>query len=303
MSVARVIVNADDFGLSRGISDAVLTAHKDGILTSASLMANQAASEYAIGLLRQMHGVGVGVHLNLTAGRPVLAAGEVPSIVDGDGNFYRLPTLSRRLWRFQVSGVEIAAEFCAQIRWLKARGVVPVHADSHQHVHLYPAALSPFVGALQAEAISCARAPRCSVWPAGGPAGGPHEGALARRLAVQAYRTAVQLTVLSGFTSPHSRISFRSAERRDRTATARCWSAAFDNLPGDDFELTCHPGVAEAGFSESDGIAAQREEDLRALTSTDIRKAVERNGIHLIRYADLHTKTLRQERTSEVTAA
>lgn len=303
MNCARVIVNADDFGLSRGISDAVLTAHRSGILTSASIMANQCASEYAIGLLRQMPGLGVGVHLNLTAGRPVLPARDVPSLVDAQGDFFPLAALSHRLWSFGVRGAEIEAEFRAQIGWLKAHGVALVHADSHQHVHLYPAALGAFVRALRVEGIQSVRAPRCSVWPAKGPAGGPHEGPLARRLGVQAYRGMVQFTALRGFAMPHSRISFRAADRREQSAIVRCWSAALDNLPAADFELTCHPGFFSAGFSESDRIAAQRAEELRSLTSTDVKQAVERNGIHLIRYTDLYAERPQQERAVEVPAA
>jgi predicted glycoside hydrolase/deacetylase ChbG (UPF0249 family) len=303
MNSPRVIVNADDFGWSRGISDAVLAAHKHGILTSASLMANQPASEYAIELLRQMPGLGVGVHLNLTAGRPVLHVREVPSLVDADGNFYALGILARRLWQLQISTAEIEAEFRAQIRWLKARGVVPVHADSHQHVHLYPAALRSFARALKAEGVRCVRAPRCKVWPAAGRVGGPHEGPLARRLAVQGYRAAVQFTALRAFAKPHSRISFRAADRRDRTATTRCWITALDHLPLGDFELTCHPGIFEAGFSGSDRIAAQREEELRSLTSAALKNTVEKNGIRLVRYADLYAKTAQRGRTVEVSAA
>lgn len=303
MNRPRVIVNADDFGLSGGISDAVLTAYRCGILTSASIMANQAASEYAIELLRQMPGLGVGVHLNLTAGRPVLPARDVPSLVDANGDFYSLAVLARRLWSFGARSAEIEAEFRAQIRWLKVHGVVPIHVDSHQHVHFYPAALTAFVRAVKTEGIHCVRAPRCSVWPAKGPAGGPHEGPLARRLAVQAYRAMVQFTALRDFAMPHSRISFRAADRRDLSGIVRCWRTAFDNLPAADFELTCHPGLFSAGFSQSDRIAAQREKELTALTNTEIRKAVQRNRIQLIRYTDLHTEKPQQERAVEVTTA
>ncbi len=303
MKFPRVIVNADDFGLSRGICGAVLAAHEDGILTSVSLMANQPASEYAIELLRQMPHLGVGVHLNLTAGMPVSPSCEVPSLLDTSGRFLTLAALSRRLWSFGVSSADIETEFRAQIRWLKARDVVIDHADSHQHVHLYPAALSAFVRALKAEGIPCTRAPRCSVWPAGGPAGGPHEGAVTRRLAVQAYRASVQFTLLRAFAMPHSRISFRSADRHDRTATIQCWSGALSILPAADLELTCHPGIFETGFSEGDRIAAQREQDLVALTSPTIKEALGKNGVQLIRYADLEAQARQREPRVEASAA
>lgn len=299
----RLIVNADDFGLSRGISDAVVSAHKDGILTSTSIMANQPASEYAIELLRQTPGLGIGIHLNLCTGRPVLPSREVPTLVDQDGHFLPAQALSRKLWRFQVSGAEIEAEFCAQIRWLKDHGITPAHADSHLHMHLYPAAILPFVRAVQLEGIACIRAPRCTVWPAAGPAGGPHEGSLARRLAVHNYRSTLQSTAFRNFVMPHSRVSFRAADRRARGSIGHCWISTLDHLPARAFELTCHPGLHDAGFSESDRIAAQREEELRCLTHPALREAIDRNGIQLIRYSELLSSVEQSGRAVEAHAA
>jgi chitin disaccharide deacetylase len=287
MRLTRLIVNADDFGLSRGISDGIFAAHTCGIVTSASLMANQPASDYAITLRERMPGLGVGVHLNLCAGKPVMPARDIPTLVDRAGNFLPPAVLFRKLWRFQVADTEIQAEFQAQIRWLKGRGIAPTHADSHLHVHLYPAALRPFIHAARAEGIRCVRAPRCTVWPAAGPAGGPHEGQLARRLAVSAYRSSLQLMALREFTMPHSRVSFRSTDRRDRKAIGRSWLTALDHLPPGTFELACHPGMAELGFSETDRIATQREEELRWLMCREIREAIERNSVQLVRYGEL----------------
>ena len=299
----RLIVNADDFGLSRGVSDAIASAHKDGILTSASIMANQPASEYAIELLRELPNLGIGIHLNLSAGRPILPAREVRALIDQDGNFLSAQSLARRLWRFQVSGSEIEAEFRAQIRWLKDRGVTPLHADSHLHIHLYPAALRPFARAVQLEGIRCVRAPRCTVWPSTRPAGGPHEGSFARRLSVQTYRNALQATFFRTFVMPHSRVSFHSAQRREHGSIGRCWIETFNHLPTGEFELTCHPGLREAGFSEMDRIAVQREEELRCLTRPAIREAVDRNGIELIHYSDLLLSGMHSGRAMEAHAA
>jgi len=299
----RLIVNADDFGLSRGVSDAIASVHKDGILTSASIMANQPASKYAIELLRELPNLGIGIHLNLCAGRPTLPTCEVCTLIDQHGNFLSPQLLARKLWRFQVSGAEIEAEFRAQIRWLKDRGVTPLHADSHLHIHLYPAALRPFARAVQLEGIACIRAPRCTVWPSAGPAGGPHEGSLARRLSVQTYRNALQTTLFRTFVMPHSRVSFRSAQRRQRGSIGRCWIETFAHLPAGEFELTCHPGLRETGFSEMDRIAMQREEELRCLTRPAIREAVDRNGIELIRYSDLLLSAKHSGKAIEVNAA
>lgn len=302
MNAPRLIVNADDFGLSRGVNNAILAAHTGGILTSASLMANQAASDHAIDMLRQMPNLGVGIHLNLTSGSPVLPARQVPTLVGPDGAFHHRDALFRKFWLFQVSAAQIEAEFRAQIRWLKDRGVQPLHADSHLHVHIYPTALHPFTHALKLEGIQHARAPRCTVWPAQGPAGGPHEGGVARRLLVHAYRTSLQKIALRSFQMPQSRVSFRAHDRHDNASIGRSWIAALDHLPVATFELACHPGFFEHGFSESDRIAEQRQEEAKWLVSDELRAAVARNRVQLIRYADVRRKAARQIETAELSA-
>ncbi len=292
MTEKRLIVNADDFGMSRGITDGIILAHRYGFVTSTSLMANMPAAEYAVARLAEVPRLGVGVHLNICAGRPILPPKEVPSLVDANGGFHNPVVMSRRLWTWWAGGREIEAEFRAQIRWMKDHGVLPTHADSHHHMHIYPAAARPFTRALAAEGIRCARAPRSSVWPKDRSfdrksIGGPHEGPLVRRLCVQAYRGALQGIVFRKLDVPDSRVSFLSRDRHDLSALGERWKAAIENLPAGTFELACHPGLFERGFSEADPIRAQREEELRWLTDREWRDAIDRSGVRLITYRDL----------------
>jgi chitin disaccharide deacetylase len=308
---ARLIVNGDDFGMSRGITDGIILAQRYGFLTSASLMANMPAAEYALErMAKKAPALGVGVHLNICRGRPVLPPSEVASLVDANGEFFPPAQMIGKLWRGTAFGIEIEAEFRAQIRWLKERGVAPTHADSHHHMHIYPAAAGPFARALAAEGIHCARAPRCSVWPKKGPfeaafwssAGGPHEGGLARRLLVQGYRSALQGIFFHGLDMPASRISFLSCDRRNLAALGEQWKAAIEHLPAGTFELACHPGLFERGFSETDAIHEQREEELRWLTDREWLDAVERSGVQLITYADLTERGAVHPSTAEAAA-
>jgi predicted glycoside hydrolase/deacetylase ChbG (UPF0249 family) len=293
MSSSRVIVNADDFGMSRGITDGVILAHRYGILTSTSLMANMPAAEYAIDRAAQFPRLGMGVHLNLCAGRPILPAHEVPSLVGANGNFHPPRVMIRRLYTGGARGREIFAEFCAQIRWLKDRGVTPTHADSHHHMHLYPAAVLPFIRALKSENLFCARAPRCKVWPPradssfGDRLGGAHEGPLARRIFIRGSRSALQYGPFRALRMPEARLSFPSQDRHNLDALGEQWNAALSNPPLGTFEWTCHPGLFERGFSESDAIQVQRERELEWLTSSELRVAVERSRVELITYRDL----------------
>ena len=287
MKEKRLIVNADDFGMSRGITDGIVHAHTHGFLSSTSLMPNMPAAEYAISRLAEVPALGVGVHLNICQGKPILPAHEVASLVDANGSFNSAAIQARKLCLGRADAYEIEAEFVAQIRWMKDRGVAPTHADSHQHMHMCPAAVKPFARALAEEATPCARAPRCTIWPRPAIIGGPHEGMLPRRLLVQSYRSVVQFVAFRKLRMPHSRVSFLPQERRNLTLLRERWKAALENLPPETFELACHPGYSESGFSETDRIHAQREAELTWLTDPELCDVIKQSGIKIITYEDL----------------
>jgi predicted glycoside hydrolase/deacetylase ChbG (UPF0249 family) len=266
MREKRLIINADDFGMSRGISDGILLAHRYGVLTSTSLMVNMPASEYAVERLSSAPRLSVGVHLNICQGRPISAARDVATLVDASGNFHAPGLMVRKLWRWQVSSRDLELEFLAQINWMKNRGLEPTHADSHHHMHIYP---------------------RCSSWPKKGGIGGPHQGGVVRRLLVQSYRSTLQSTLFRKFDSANSRISFSSEARRDSANLKSHWIATFEHLPEGIFEFACHPGLDERGFSERDPIHFQRERELQLLTDPELRAMIVRNGIALISYRQL----------------
>jgi predicted glycoside hydrolase/deacetylase ChbG (UPF0249 family) len=302
MKAKRLIVNADDFGMSQGITDGILLAHRLGFLTSTSLMANMPAAEYAASRAARVPALAVGMHLNICQGKPILAPSKVRSLVDAEGNFFRPAALARKLWRRAVSAAEIEAEFRAQIRWAKEHGIDPTHADSHQHMHIYPGALRAFCRAVEAEGISCVRAPRCRVVPGNGVIGGPHEGRLPRRVLVQAYRAALQATAFHQFQMPEARLSFPPRERRDLGLLGESWMRMLTELPAGTFELACHPGLFERGFSETDRIHLQREEELHWLTDATMLRALRQSEIELISYRDLAEPAARQAAAARTAA-
>jgi predicted glycoside hydrolase/deacetylase ChbG (UPF0249 family) len=135
----RLVVNADDLGLTVGVNDGIFDAHDHGILTSASLFAAAPATSDAIRRARSRPSLGVGVHLALVDGTPTLPPRRVPTLVEDDGRF-------RRSWkpfivaclRGKVSLAEVELELTAQIEQLWSAGVRPTHLDAHKHVHAYP---------------------------------------------------------------------------------------------------------------------------------------------------------------------
>lgn len=139
MKKRQLIVNADDFGRSPSINQAIVRAHREGILTSASLMVNGDAFEEAVELAREHPKLGVGLHLTLVCGRSSLAPGEIPGLVDADGCFSNRPVeagwnyfFKRQLRR------ELFQEIRAQFAKFTATGLVLDHVNGHLNVHLHP---------------------------------------------------------------------------------------------------------------------------------------------------------------------
>ncbi|HUO33992.1 MAG TPA: ChbG/HpnK family deacetylase [Candidatus Acidoferrum sp.] len=288
MNLSFLIVNADDLGMTHSITDGIFLAHSHGILTSASLMPNMPAAEYAVERLQDTRTLGVGCHLNICQGRSLLHLSEVPSLVDSSGLFHPPLEMARRLWRWQVNPREIEAEFRAQLRWVKIHGISPTHADSHHHMHLYPAAAVPFARVLASEGVFCARSSRCAVFPRPHSLGGPHEGGPLRRILVGFYRTALQSTIFRRLISPDARISFLSRDRNNPSALAARRSTALHHLPQGIFELACHPSLPRSSDGAAlDAICSQREEELRWLVNPELRAIIAGCGIRLISYARL----------------
>jgi len=283
----RLIINADDFGLSRGITDGILLTHEKGILTSTSLMVNQPATEYAISRAQDAAELGVGIHLNLTQGTPVLPKEQIPTLVNQAGEFYSCGMLAKKLLRLQVSTQEIEAEFRAQIRLMKSYGLMPTHADSHHRIHMYPSAARAFHNAIVSEGIRRARAPRKQYWPANGRWGGPHIGPLYRRLAAKSYLEFLQSVIFRDLQLPDAGVTFHPSYSGNLSALPTAWESTLQHLPTGSYEMWCHPGFLENGFSGTDSIAEQREVEIGILTNKNLRELARRREIQLISFRQL----------------
>ncbi len=135
----KIIINADDFGLCDGVNRGIVQAHRHGVLTSATLMANMPAAEQAVQIAKDNPSLAVGLHLNLTEGKALTPAAEIPPLADKQGQFLhsgeKLAVLS--LVSADVRQA-IYRELDAQVRWIIERGIKPTHIDSHKHIHCFP---------------------------------------------------------------------------------------------------------------------------------------------------------------------
>ncbi len=135
----RVILNSDDFGLSSSINEAVVKAHREGVLTSASLMVNGGAFDEAVELAKLNPKLGVGLHLTLVMGRATLPPGQLPNLVDARGNFSNNPVAAGMKAFFnRAARPELEAEIAAQIAKFRSTGLTLDHLNGHLHFHLHP---------------------------------------------------------------------------------------------------------------------------------------------------------------------
>jgi hopanoid biosynthesis associated protein HpnK len=136
----EVIVNADDFGMSKGVNDAIVISSKLGVLTSTSIMANMPAFEDAINKINVNNmNIGIGIHISLTEGKSVLKPSEIPLLVDSYGHFKNsFASLFIQVMKSKSILQQIEIEIKAQFEKLHSFGVKLDHVNSHHHIHMIP---------------------------------------------------------------------------------------------------------------------------------------------------------------------
>ena len=143
----RLIVTADDFGLSSSANQAIIQAHRDGILTCASLMVNEPGFEEAVALARQNPGLGVGLHLTLLDGHSTLSRSEIPGLVNERREFTGSPfNAGCRYVLFPWLKTQLRAEIKAQFAKFRATGLPIDHVNSHHHFHAHPVIFQIVIG-------------------------------------------------------------------------------------------------------------------------------------------------------------
>jgi hopanoid biosynthesis associated protein HpnK len=286
--VRRLIVNADDFGLTRGVNRAILEAHTCGIVTSTTLMASSVAFEEAVQFAKSDDRWSVGCHVVLLDGQPLCESPRVSSLVQGkNSHVFRdgVAGFAARALTGRIDSEQVEAETTAQILKLQSNGVKVSHLDSHKHTHMFPAALEGILRAARTCGITAIRNPFEVV--------AANFARAQRRL----WRRYAQVKTLRGLAGGFRRAVTRAGLRTpDGTlgivATGHLDGGLFqkiaDNMPDGTWEFVCHPGYVD---SDLDGIRTrlrtQRAEELKVLTSPEAKTALERRGIELISYNQL----------------
>jgi predicted glycoside hydrolase/deacetylase ChbG (UPF0249 family) len=278
----RLVVNADDFGMTPVISRGIIKAHREGIVTSTSLLGNCADLPAAAALLAAAPELGVGIHLSLIGGRPVSSPGALASLTDTSGAFLpRAVDFFTRWIKGNIQLTEIQTEFDAQIERIRAVGIVPDHLDTHHHLGFLPLVGKAMEAAARRHGIPGVRAllekPTLS-WIAE-----PKRGLEAGLLTGLSWLARRQMG--SHRHGPRSWGIVESGQLDE----VRILEIAGRLEPGD-HELICHPAESDQPDHPSGDAGAQRYHraaELAALTSTRVRDIFARRGIVRCRWKDL----------------
>jgi chitin disaccharide deacetylase len=287
--VRRLIVNADDFGLTRGVNRAIVESHRDGIVTSSTLMANGQAFEDAIVHAKSTSRLSIGCHVVLVDGSPVLGGQQASTLFDqkaDDGRFYDgLGAFALRAVSGRVDADEIEAEVTAQIRKLQSAGVSVSHLDTHKHTHILPQVLRALLRAARTCGVPAVRNPF-----------GPVRFSILAKYP-RLWKRYGQVTVLNRLGGRfRNSVTNAGMLTTDGTvgvvATGAMDSYLFrsivDSLPEGTWELVCHPGYNDAELgSIRTRLRESRAVELRLLTSPKALELLVRSGVQLISYHDL----------------
>lgn len=292
----RLIVNADDFGLTPGVNRAIVEAHQHGIVTSATLMAGARAFDQAVDQARLAVSNGgrlsVGCHVVLVDGVPLSPPAQIPSLIEAADNAARfrksLGSFATAALTGQIKACELEAEATAQIRRIQQAGVAPSHFDTHKHAHMFPAVLRPLLQAAKACGIPAVRNPF-----------GPGDSLSLARVA-SSFKLAkrfAQMSVLRSFASNFRREVARHGLRTTDGAVGVQVTGILDldifveiasKLPEGTWEFVCHPGYSD---TDLDGVStrlrASRGQELEVLTSAEAKRALDKHGVQLISYNEL----------------
>lgn len=288
----QLIVNADDFAWSAAVTSGILRSHRDGVVTSTTLMTNLPGAEEALDRARrEAPRLAIGLHLNLTEGRPLAPPGEVAPLLGRAGDFHRsLLSLSCRAPLSQAVRWAVEREVEAQLAWAWGHNLRPSHLDSHKHVHLHPALLPIVITAARRNHIQAVRTtaevrlPHLSrflpeEWGTGHRMCQWVLGRVARRWGHQAQRAVRDAGLVT--------TDWFFGVEATGAISAPLLQHLLGFAPEGTGEVMVHPGLAADGREPPTRLRVSRARDLEALCDPKVRLAAEAHNWTWATYEDL----------------
>jgi hopanoid biosynthesis associated protein HpnK len=282
----RLIVNADDFGMTHGINRAILLCHRTGIVTSTTLMANGAALPDAIAKAKQTPTLGVGCHVVLLDGEPLLEAEKITSLLKPSGEPYvTIGEFAPRALLGRFNAAQVEAETRAQFEEIQQTGIELTHFDAHKHAQMFPALLRPMLRAAQRLGIPACRNPfePAGLFPLGARLRNKKFAVRSAEVAVlrllrHRFRTIVRE---HGLKTPDGSIGIAATG----TMTLATFETMLSRLPEGTWELCSHPGFNDAELdSVRTMLRASREAEMELLSSPEARALLTKYGVELTSY-------------------
>ncbi len=285
-----LILNADDFGMTCGVNQGIIRAHREGILTSTTLMANGPAFDDAVDKIEANPKLGVGCHLVLVGGKCVARREEVSSLADAQGNLSEsLPMFVAKLSSGMIPSREIEREIHAQIEKIRDAGIAPTHLDTHKHTHAHPRVMEALGKVAKELGITRVRKPVENLHDSWQTMQADEKGISMQIVAAGAVRAVAPrffaIARKYGLTFPDHFLGLAVTGQVSAAALRRM----VDTLDEGSTEIMLHPGICDAELVHSGTrLREHRETELAALLDAGVRSALHERGIRLISYRELN---------------
>jgi chitin disaccharide deacetylase len=293
----QLIVNADDFGLTTGVNRAISEAHCDGVVSSATLMANGPAFEDAVKTAKDDPSLSVGCHVVLIDGAPVSPAARLDTMLavrsaEPEKFYGSLSAFAARAMLGGFDREQLVEEITAQIRKIQAAGIEVTHLDSHKHAHIFPEILAAMLRAAKICGVRAIRSPFV-----------PMKAIMAQQFAGKRVlmKRYGQVRVLNMFAPAFRRQLERSGLRapdgiigviETGVLDAVLLRQALTSLPEGTWELVSHPGYADADLRAAHTrLVESRERERSLLTSPELKEFLQQQDIRVIGYGEFVNET------------
>jgi len=274
-NIKGIIINADDFGLTEGINRGIIDAFSQGIVTRASIMPCAVGFNHAISLIKQNPGLNIGIHLTLVGEKPVSSRDKIGSLLEPDGALYRNHrAFLLKYFSKKIKLDEISHEFECQIKKILDTGVKVNHMDSHQHLHMLPGIFELSIGLAKKYGIKNIRITRQNY------------------LTIGSFREFALVAMNSLSLKQHK----KKLSASDICFTSNFWGfkkgglikekdllSFFDRIKPGITEIMCHPGYSDQEYMRKYSFWGYNpDEELKALTSQNVKNKLKDKGIELI---------------------
>jgi chitin disaccharide deacetylase len=286
----QLILNADDFGMTRGVNEGIIRAHRDGVLTSATLMANGAEFGDAVSRAKSNPKLGVGCHLVLVGGPAIAPREKISSLADANGNLPEsLAGLVARLSSGFIRMKAIERELRAQIEKIRSAGIEPTHLDTHKHTHAHPKVMEAVGRVAKELGITRIRKPMENLRDSWETTRHETSGRTKELIAAAAARAVTPwfqtIARKYGLRSPDHFLGLAMTGGLGPAALRRM----IDTLSDGSTEIMLHPGICDTDLTNSGSrLLDQRETELQGLLDPGVRSALAERDIRLISYRELH---------------